>query len=84
MLTVLLSRSQQCLNPFTMLPVKGILGIYLTGSLAVRKFKTTSTMSVKFFLKRFKIDSKYREFKEKTENIFRFWDKCYYNLKMML
>ena len=48
------------------------LDTYLTAFFRVRKFKNTSAMRVIFFLKMFKIDSKFRKCKKKRENIFGF------------
>ena len=43
-------------------PLKGhILDIYLTTFCGVRKFKNTSAMAIIFFLKMFKIESKFRK-----------------------
>ena len=40
MVTVLLSRSQQCLNPFTMLPVKGSFETGLFGHISSHVFRS--------------------------------------------
>ena len=40
MVTVLMSRSQQCLNPFTMLPVKGSLETGLFGHISTHVFRS--------------------------------------------
>ena len=60
MVTVLSFRSQQGLNPFTMLPVEGplkrdFLDIYLTTFFGVRSFGKKISSQVIFFLKMFKI-----------------------------
>ena len=52
------------------------LDIYLTTSFKVGKFKNTSAMSIIFFLKIFKIESKLRKCKKKLESKFLFWDNC--------
>ena len=46
---------------------RDFLDIYLTTFFGVRKFKNTSTMRVIFFLKMFKIESKFRKCQKKKE-----------------
>ena len=58
MVAVLFSRSEQCLNPFTMLPVMGplkrdFLDIYLAMFSGVRNFEKKSAMRVMFFFENF-------------------------------
>ena len=51
---------------------RDFLDIYLTTSFGVPKFKNTSAMRVIFFLKMFKIESKFTKCKKNLENILRF------------
>ena len=46
----------------------------LTTFFGDRKFKNPSAMRIIFFLKMFKIESKYRKGKKNSENVFNFWD----------
>ena len=71
MVKVLSFRFQQCFGPFTMSLVEGLserafLDVYLTLFFIVRNLKHTSTLRVNFFffLKMFKIESKFRKLKK--------------------
>ena len=58
---------------------RAFLYIYLTTFFGVRQFKNTSPMRVIFFLKMFKIEStfqNYKKKKKKTEKVSAFWDNC--------
>ena len=68
-------------EPFSMLLVEGplrldFLDIYLTTFFGFPKFKNTSAMRIIFFLKMFKIKSKFRKWKKVSEFIFRYWHNC--------
>ena len=76
---MLLSKSQQCLNKFTMLSVKGSfetdsLDIYLTTFSGVHNFGNISAMRVIFFWKcsKFKVD--FENLRKNPEKAFCFWD----------
>ena len=49
---------------------RDFLDIYLTTLIRVRQFKNTSAMRLIFFLKMFKIESKFRKFQKKIEKMF--------------
>ena len=76
MVKVLSITFQQCYGALPRSFVKGplkrdFLDIYLITFFRVRKFKNTSAMRVAFFLKMFKIESKYlKSKKKKIKNIF--------------
>ena len=75
MVKVLSSSFEQGLARLTRYFSKGpfkqdFLDTYLTTFFGVRKFKNTAPMRVIFFLKMFKIDSKFRKCKKKEEKIF--------------
>ena len=55
---------------------RDFLNIYKITFFGVGKFKNTSALRVIFFWEMFKIESKFRKFKKKLENIFHFWDNC--------
>ena len=65
---------------------QNFLDFYLTTFFRVPKFKAIPPMTVIFFLKMLKIESKFLKWKKK-ENIFRFWDnsiwKCCYKLSLL-
>ena len=57
-------------------PLKGdFLDIYLTTFFGVHNSKNIFAMRVIFFLKMFKIQSKFRKCWKNWEKVFRFWDK---------
>ena len=55
---------------------RDFLDIYLTTCFWVPKFNNTSVMTVIFFEKILKIESKFRKCQKNWENIFRFWENC--------
>ena len=68
---------QQCFGPFTCYFSKGplkwdFLDIDLASIFGVRKLKYTSAIRVMFFLKKFKIESKFRRCKKKLRQNFSF------------
>ena len=72
MVNVLPFRFQQFFVLFTLLPSKSLLkrdflDIYLTTFFALLQFENTSAMRVTFFLKMFRIESKFRKFKKKRK-----------------
>ena len=77
MVKVLSFRFLQYVGLFTMLLLQGfsetnILDIYLTTFFGVLKFENTSAMRLNFFLKMFKIGSKFRKFLKKSNKYFSF------------
>ena len=89
MVKVLLFSFEPSFGQFTMLLVEGSsetgLFRHLSNRISCSPYvQNYFNYERQIFLKRFKIESKFRKFKEKTENIFRFRDKCYYNLKIFL
>ena len=58
---------------------RDFLDIYLTTFFGLHKFKKTSAMRVIFFLKTFKIESKFwktKKKKKKRKKVFCFWGNC--------
>ena len=77
MVKVLSFKFQQYVGLFTMLVIQrfsetNILDIYLTAFFGVLKFENTSAMRLNFFLKMFKIGSKFRKFFKKSNKYFSF------------
>ena len=81
MVTLLSFKLQQCLGPFTILPVKGstesgLLDIYITTFFGVFNFGNTSAMSVIFFQKCPKFNVDCHNAKANSEKKFCFRDNC--------
>ena len=58
---------------------RDFLDSYLSTFFALLQFENTSAMRVMFFLKIFRVESKFRKCKKKKKiekNIFNFWDNC--------
>ena len=57
---------------------RDFLDSYLTTFFALLQFENTSAKRVIFFLKIFRVESKFRKCKKKKieKNIFNFWDNC--------
>ena len=82
MVKVLPFTFEKCFGPFSMLLVKGSSETWLfrylpTTFFGVCKFKNTrATRAIFFFLKMFKIESKFSKCKPNLKKIFPFWDNC--------
>ena len=75
MLKLLSLRFQHCFGPLPCYLSKGplkrdFLDIFFTKFSGVRKFKTTSAVQVIFFLKMFKIESRFPKFNKKLGKCF--------------